>query len=45
MKTLRTIFAAVRRIIFADPVKDYLAEWANEIEQETAARKRRNTDA
>lgn len=45
MKTLRTIFAAVRRIIFADPARDYLNEWAAEIEQETAARKKRNADA
>ncbi|MDF3208389.1 MULTISPECIES: hypothetical protein [Mesorhizobium] len=40
---IRTLMRALRRLFVADPVKEFLGEWGDEIEQE--ARKRRNTDA
>lgn len=45
MNAIRILIRSFRRLFFADPVKEFLGEWAAEIEQETAARKRRNTDA
>lgn len=42
---IRKLIQSLRRLLFADPAKDFLTDWAAEIEQETAARKRRNADA
>lgn len=43
---IRILVRALRRMFVADPVKEFLGEWGAEIiEQEEAARKRRNADA
>lgn len=43
MNAIRMLMKTLRRLFIADPVEEFLGEWATEIEQEeTAARKRRN---
>ncbi|WP_292636876.1 hypothetical protein [Mesorhizobium sp.] len=42
---IRTLMKALRRLFVADPAKEFLADWAAEIDAEETARKRRNSDA